>query len=435
MKSEIGILVIFLLASTSTLIPVAAVLTGSSNRHAITSTNNVTPTAIGTYAEDYVFVGGQNGSWFHLGQFPRLYKISLQDFSSTQLNPVSSGGTVWGGGYNGSQLLVSGWGSDDESHGPYVWLYNGANVVASGSLDDYGQASSWNGGDIFSASYNGREWLLSGLGSGPLPPYSDEAINHMSLGTFNGSAFTDLSSLVPDQQDAILYTNAWNGQYWLIGGGYLSTAVLFTFDGNTTVNLAAAAKNAIPTLGSVQAIGWNGNYWLIGGIGFLAEYDGKRFLDLTPQLERALSTYDFDSVNAIAWNGQSWLIGGGTAIAQLYPSYAWFIAYNSNRFTQASPELPTYMSSPSSILAITSVNGMWFLGGYSANKGILLTYNDGILTDYSNLVSGFSYVHWLSNLQVLAFGKVDYGLQSHLIPIPELDVKSYDLLSELHILE
>lgn len=398
--------------------------------------DNLSRGAISTYREDYVFVGGQNGSWFQPGQYPRLCKISLQNFSRTQLNPVSSAGTIWGGGYNGSQLLVSGWGSDDESSGPYVWLYNGAKVVTSGSLDDYGEASSWNGGDIFSASYNGREWLLSGLGSGPLPPYSNKAINHMSLGAFNGSAFSDLSSLVPDQQDAILYTNAWNGQYWLVGGGYLSTHVLFSFDGNTIVNLAAAARKAIPTVGSVQALGWNGNYWLIGGIGFLAEYDGHRFVDLTQQLEHALSTYYFNSVNAIAWNGQSWLIGGGTAIAQLYSSHAWFITYNSDGFTQASPELPTYMSNPygSSILAITSVNGVWFLGGYSGNKGILLAYNEGILTDYSNLVAGFSYVDWVSTLQMLAFGeKVDYGLLSHLVAVLELDVESYNLLSLLQL--
>ena len=405
--------------STSTLMPVAA-KPGSDggSGSAIVPLKDPAPAAINEYTENYVFVGGQNGSWFKPGQFPLLYQISLQNYSRIRLDPVSSGGTVWGGGFNGSQLLVSGWGSDDDSTGPYIWLYNGAHVVTSGSLDDYGHASSWSGGDIFAASYNGKEWLLSGLGSGPLPPYSDDAINHMSLGTFNGSAFTDLSNLVPDQQDAILYANTWNGQYWLVGGGYLGIDVLFTFDGSSIVDLTAKAVEAIPSIGSVQAIAWNGDYWLIGGIGFLAKYDGHNFVDLTQQLERALSTYDFNSVNAIAWNGQSWLIGGGTAIAQLYPSHAWFIAYTSDGFIDPSPTLPSYISNTygSSILGITAVDGVWFLGGYSNNKGILLAYNDGVLTDYSNLVRGFSYVDWVSNLRVLAFGKVDYGLQSHLVP-------------------
>ncbi len=68
----------------------------------------------------------------------------------------------------------------------------------------------------------------------------------MSLGTFNGSVFTDLSSLVPDQQDAILYANAWNGQYWLVGGGYKRIGVLFTFDGSNFVDLTTQADSRDP---------------------------------------------------------------------------------------------------------------------------------------------------------------------------------------------
>jgi len=354
-----------------------------------------------------VFVGGQNGTWFKQGQFPRLYEITLQSDSYVQLDPVRSSGTVWGGGYNGSQLLVSGWGTDDNSTGPYIWLYNGSHVISEGSLDDYGPASSWYGGDVFAASYNGKEWLLSGLGSGVLSQFSDIAMNHMSLGTFNGSVFTDLSSLVPDQVDAILYANAWNGRYWLVGGGFVDDGVLFTYDGNKTVDLTSAAENAISTFGSVQSLAWNGNYWLIGGIGFLAEYDGRNFTDLTQQLARKLSINDFYSVNAIAWDGQSWLIGGGTPIAQTTRNHAWIASYSSAGFVDRSSALPSYISQKSqssSILGITPVNGMWILGGYAGAHGILLAYQEGgLLIDYSHLVSGFTYVDWVSSLAPVAF--------------------------------
>ena len=235
----------------------------------------------------YVFVGGQTGTWFERGQSPRAYQINLQNFSSVQLNPVRSEGTVWGGGFNGSQLLVSGWGTDDASLGPYICLYNGVNVVTEGSLDDYGQAASWSGGDVFSASYNGKEWLLSGLGSGPL--YGDYTTNHMSLGTFNGSTFTDLSRLVPDQHDAILYANAWNGQYWLVGGGYKQMVFSSLLTGTELLTSLEQADVTIPSFASVQSVGWNGSDWLIGGVGFLAEYDGHSFTDLTMQLEGAVS--------------------------------------------------------------------------------------------------------------------------------------------------
>jgi hypothetical protein len=354
-----------------------------------------------------LFVGGQNGSWFQSGQFPRLGEISLPDYSYTQLTPVRSGGTVWGGGFNGSQLLVSGWGTDDGSPGPYIWLYDGLSVVTQGSLDEYGQASSWNGGDIFAASYNGREWLLSGLGSGPLSNYFEGTpSNHMALGLFDGASFTDLSGLVPDQQDEILYTNAWNGQYWLVGGGWLSSGILFTLNGNTTVDLTTQAAEAISNFTSVQSVAWNGNYWLIGGMGFLAKYDGHTFVDLTPQLEYALGTKILYSVNTIAWNGQSWMIGGGRPIAQLGTSHAWVAVYNRGDFYDLSSSLPTYVSDNtqnSSILDVTPVGETWVLGGYSGTKGLLLTYDEATTTDYSNLLNNFTYVDWVSGIQAFTF--------------------------------
>ena len=413
MQSSSVALFIFLAVSVGILSSVALTQIGPRKKPAETYTTKESPKVslndidsgmINSPTRDYVFVGGQNGTWFQQGQYPKLYQVSLENDSYTQLSPVRSGGTIWGGGFNGSQLLVSGWGSDDDSPGPYIWLYDGAHVVTEGSLDDYGQASSWSGGDIFSASYNGKEWLVSGLGSGPLPPYSDAATNHMALGSFNGTAFTDLSSLVPNQADQILYTNAWNGKHWLVGGGYLNDGILFSYDGSNVVDLTGQMSSAISNFASVQSIAWNGNYWLIGGIGFLAKYDGYQFTDLTQQLESVLSTSDLYSVNTIAWNGQSWMIGGGAPIAQLSFGHAWVVAYASDDFVNLSPKLPLYVSNQnSSILGITGANGMWILGGYAGERGILLTYNQDFLTDYSNLVSGLTYVDWVSSLQVLEF--------------------------------
>ena len=112
----------------------------------------------------------------------------------------------------------------------------------------------------------------------------------MSLGTFNGHVFTDLSSFVPDQRDAILYTNAWNGQYWLVGGGYKQNGVLFTFNGSRFVDLTAQAESKISSFASVQSVGWNGSDWLIGGVGFLAEYDGHTLHRFNP----ATRTYSLE---------------------------------------------------------------------------------------------------------------------------------------------
>jgi len=350
-----------------------------------------------------VLAGGQNGTWFEVGQDPRLFEVSLQGNSFATLTPVHSGGTVWGGGFNGSQWLISGWGTDDNSPGPYICLYDGSRIITEGSLDEYGQASSWYGGDVFAASYNGREWLLSGLGSGVLTSLSSNATNHMSLGTFDGTSFTDLSSLVPDQQDGILYANSWNGHYWLVGGGYQNeNDILFTFDGRSVVDLTEQAANAIPTFASVQAVAWNGNYWLIGGVGFLAKYDGRHFTDLTQQLENAVSS-NFDSVNAIVWSGSSWMIGGGEPIAITAPGQAWIATYSVHGFTNLSSKLPSYFaesSVESSILTIADMNGVWVYGGYANDRGVLLAYNGVLMKDYSRLVKGLTYVDWVSDFQI-----------------------------------
>ncbi len=162
---------------------------------------------------------------------------------------------------------------------------------------------------------------------------------------------------------------------------------------------------AIRNFASVQSVGWNGSEWLIGGVGFLAEYDGHTFTDLTMQLERAVSN-QIQSVNAIAWNGQSWIIGGGTPVAQLTPSHAWVASYASTGFVDLSYMLPSYVTDAtqsSSILTITAANGAWTIGGYSGTQGILLSYNDGTLTDYSTLVSSLTYVNWVTDTQTIEF--------------------------------
>jgi len=358
---------------------------------------------ISLHNESYILVGGQNGTWFQHGQQPKLYQIFLSNYSMTQLTPVSSEGTVWTGGWNGSQWFISGWGTDPGPKGsnPYLYLYDGKTQAVAESLDQYESESSWHGGDVFAASYNGKEWLLTGMGSDILPSLLQPA-NHLAMATFNGTVFTDLSMLVPEQQDGILYANAWNGKYWLVGGGYQYRTVLFTFDGNRTVDLTSQIADAVTKLASVQAIAWNGKYWLIGGVGFLAEYDGENFVDLTSELNAALHVSSDESlvVNAIAWNGSSWMIGGGTPVAQLTPDRTWIASYGSDGLVDLSSMLPPYITQPnfanSSILTIGYADNSWIFGGYSNNHAILLSYRNGSMADISDLVrTTMSYVIWL----------------------------------------
>jgi FlaG/FlaF family flagellin (archaellin) len=232
----------------------------------------------------------------------------------------------------------------------------------------------------------------------------------MSLATFDGYNFSDLSSDIPNQWDAILYANAWNGQYWLVGGGWEGNeGVIFRYNGTNLTDLSFQLHSVIPH--SVQAIGWNGEYWLIGGVGFLVKYDGQNFTDLTPELDKAINprnalnyTECCNSVNALKWNGNSWVIGGGAPVAITEPLTAWIATYNHGTFTDLSSLLPAYVINPaqnSSVLSVTYANESWFIGGYANDHGMLLAYANSTITDLSYLVdNSMSTVNWVGGAEV-----------------------------------
>ena len=374
--------------------------------YTITTTQTVTASNVGGASQldsYYILAGGQNGSWFTDSQFPRLYQISLAGHYSRKVNLLPGEGTVWSGDSNGSDWLISGWGDESPSGSPnpYLQLYDGSNAI-NDSIEDQAEAE-WNGGDVFAISSNGSSWLLSGMGSGVLPSFSPDAINHLSAGLFNGRTFTDLSEIIPEQMDGILYANAYNGTEWLIGGGYLGLGVLFSFNGSAFTDLTGEIESAVPSFGSVQSIGWNSESWLIGGTGFLAAYDGSKFVNLSSNLTTMWSSSNFGavySVNSMGWNGSEWLLGGGTPVASYsFLSSAFLYSYNSTSFSNLTPSLPKYIdegNSESSILSIaSSTRDSWVIGGYAGNAAVLLVYDGTSITDLSNLTGDMSYVNWV----------------------------------------
>jgi len=372
-----------------------------------TVVENRTIVAAADQVRNFILVGGQNGSWFTNSQFPRLFQISLDENSSIELDPAAGQGTVWGGVSNGSDWLISGWGSEGYSGAPnpYLYLYNGTGPV-NDTIEDSAEAE-WHGGDVFAISSNGTSWLLSGMGSGVLNPlqmgrHGPLQTNHLSVGLFDGKKFTDLSRQLPEQMDGILYSNAYNGSDWLIGGGYLGRGVLFEFDGTRFIDLTSFIERYVHSFHSVQSIAWNGHYWLIGGIDFLAKLDGSTFTDLSSNLTSLLSPHTTSylfAVNSMAWNGSTWLLGGGEPVAlDLQPSIPWIASYNSTSFDDLAAVLPQYSTHVnSSILSIaySPSKGYWVIGGYSGNSGMLLEYQSS-LSDLSNLTGDMTYVNWIA---------------------------------------
>ena len=369
--------------------------------------------------DQYILVGGQNGTWFRPGQTPRLYQIFPSNDSLTPLAPLPSDGVVWSGSWNGSQWLISGWGNTIGANGsnPYIYLYDGQNQIIAGTQRLWRAQASWHGGDIFAASYNGSEWLLSGLGSDWLPSgwgsaSTGKVRNHLALALFDGYNFTDLSGDVPNQWDGVLFANAWNGRYWLIGGGWQGNeGVLYRYDGAIFTDLSSQLESAMWTSGrqfnSVQTIGWNGDYWLIGGVGFLAKYNGQNFTDLTPQLNAALSRRHAlsyrsccNAVNALTWDGVSWQIGGGAPVATTEPLTAWAASYDGTSFTDLTSLIPSYIANAaqgSSILTITTSEDTRFFGGYANDRGFLFSLANSAVTDLSGMIKDVTVVNWVGS--------------------------------------
>jgi hypothetical protein len=248
----------------------------------------------------------------------------------------------------------------------------------------------------------------------------------MALSTFNGNNFTDLSASIPNQRDLILYANAWNGRYWLVGGGYLDTGVLFLFNGIRIIDLSDQIARSVQDFGSVQALAWNGHYWLIGGENFLATYDGYEFTDLTNQLNSvlALSGICCTAVNAIAWNGAEWMLGGGTPVAQTGYSQGWIVTYSSGTIVNLTPEIipsATDFIRNSSILTIAAAPDSWVIGGYLKNQGLLYEYSWKSFRNLSDLVSNFTYVNWVG--AVAAQNHIQITSHNHLFPESRLIIR------------
>ena len=370
----------------------------------------------------YIVVGGQSGDWWYPYQYPELFKFtpnfqspSSYDFSSSPLATLSGQGTVWSGGFNGSNWLISGWGSGKYLN-PYISLFN-ETTTGKTHLGNYSEIGSleqeWAGGDVFSVGWNGTDWLLTGMGSGSLFP-GEDVTNHMSIAVLSSNGtFTDLSPQIPNQDDLILYTNAWNGQYWLIGGGWFgfSTGKLYVLSGGEITDITSQIASAVPTFNSVQSIVWNGQDFLIGGIGFLAEYNGSTFTDLTAQLNSALgmshslNNIANNAVNSIAWMGTYWMLAGGTPVA-----YSYMISNQSAWVATFTPESTSFKDITSAVIPhdilksdtnstiLTMSCSIWSgcaIGGADSNGGVLLWYNGQKTLDLSSALTNTTYVQWV----------------------------------------
>ena len=386
----------------------------------------------------FILLGGESGTWFTNSQSPRFLQIAMSPgkklVNLTNEIPTPQDGSIWTGASNGSEWLVSGFCCPSGNlHGPQIALFGNPslNKILFNTSQVDREMATWWGGDIFTASFGGKgNWLVAGLGSGCLPSYqpggcptnqslgcgSNICYNHMSLGLFNGSNFVDLSGareLIAQQNDFILYASAWNGHYWLVGGGYESNDILFRFNPVTSgfTFLTSSIEAATGAQGAITSIAWNGKTWLIGGMGFLASYNGKIFTSLTSGLNSALPangrlSYP-NSVNSIVWDAptKTWVLGGGLPISLVgSPERAWVASYKSADHPSFKnvPTIPANVLSTgqSSVLSLAYSGKTLIVGGYDSpksNQGMLLSYDNSTMTvtNMTSSIGDMGYVDWV----------------------------------------
>ena len=217
---------------------------------------------------------------------------------------------------------------------------------------------------VWSTAWNGSTWLIGGSGTNILYSY-------------DGTDFTNLSSHVPGMSD--VYSVAWNSatSTWLIGGdGASNNAVLYSLHGSTYSQLSSSY---ISNMSYIWRIATNGSTWLIGGgdnspgqLPVLLSYDGG--MGYTP-LTSHIPNLDSE-IDSIAWNGSTWLIGGyGTSCLYSYDG--------DSTYTDLSSYLP---DNNLTIIGMAWNGSEWLLGGDSGNNSDkLFSYDGG--TTFTDLTS------------------------------------------------
>ena len=150
----------------------------------------------------------------------------------------------------------------------------------------------------------------------------------MNVTDTNTAALTDLSTTYVTGTPFWLYNTeavraiASNGSYFLIGGGSGATGTgrLWKFDPSQTgtaawTNLCANSGSDLNFGASwVYSIAWNGSYFLIGGSnGQLKKFDGatSTFTDLSTAVSTATGgNFGTQTIYSLLWTGAEWIIGG-----------------------------------------------------------------------------------------------------------------------------
>jgi len=198
-----------------------------------------------------------------------------------------------------------------------------------------------------------------------------------------GGIFVQGVNAAPNIHPYVLdYTYGWNGNYWLIGGtvwhnvtGINGKFKLVRYDGNNFTLINHETGNG---LNSINAIAWNGRYWLLGGGNTLWKYNGKKITDLSGELHSLTGNSFY--IKTIKWSNGYWLINlwriNLNSHGYSIPIYKTVIYDNSSGFKMVDIKPTSYETHSSSSFNVK----YWLIG---ENYGRLFRYNGRKLVDLS----------------------------------------------------
>jgi hypothetical protein len=235
--------------------------------------------------------------------------------------------------------------------------------------------------NVFSCAWNGLLWIIGGYrnSTSNCIIYSSDGINWNTSST----AITIFSGYVSSV--------AWNGNMWAAGGNNI---IGYSVDG---IKWKSGSVNTAIT-GNVTTLASNGSLWLAGiNNGSAAMYysiNGIYWIQLPMLLSNAFS---------IVWNGSIWLAGGNGSK---------YICYSSDAFNWTESTSATTIFTSSVVYALGWNGSLWVaVGGYFAYSSDGINWTKSI--SGSSLMTNATTITWNGSMWIVGGSGGNYMVYSY----------------------
>jgi hypothetical protein len=220
--------------------------------------------------------------------------------------------------------------------------------------------------------YNGREIIAVGYKS------PGGGFNPLVFRCRDG-LWTDISTLIPNPTDKILYGVDWDGEkWWICAEDYNNASCpLYTLDMN---NMVVDLTGNINNMTKMRAIKCGGGRVLVGGwspisIPRLWKIEGDAYTEITGSLQGAVN---LDQIRSLDYYNGLWMIGGMLKLG--FGNQGWLNSWDGTTFTDLSSNLPNDAQYRGKVDYIEHNASYWVFG--LGTESTLVTYDGSAWTIY-----------------------------------------------------